>query len=291
MPTLDDHSSSSVTKLMLIGDSGMGKTGALASLVVAGYKLYILDFDNGIDILANVLRKKNPALLREVRYKTITDNMKVVGGKIQATSSKAWNEAVGMLSTWNDGTEPKISVATLGPKDVLVIDSLTFAGKAALRFICAMNGRLAAKPYQSDFGEAQQLLENLLGMLYSTELKCNVVVLSHIREVGKTTTIAVSDRDGKESAKVVEEEGSRKGFAETGTGRALSPIVGRFFNSVLMVDMIGTGEHARRQIVTVPTGNIGLKNSAPGLVKAKYSLETGLAEYFAALRGEVYTPQ
>lgn len=287
MGTLDQHVSGSVTKMMLIGDSGSGKTGALASLVFAGYNLRILDFDNGIDILANVLRQKDPALLKKVRYITCTDKMSVLGGKIQATSSKAWNDGVNALSDWKDGAEPALGgVTTWGPKDVLVVDSLTFAGKAALRFICALNGRLAVKPFQSDYGDAQSLVENFLGMLFSTSLSCNVIVLSHIREVGKSATISVTDKDGKEKPVVVEEEGTRKGYAETGTGKALSPIVGRFFNSVLMVEIIGEGQYARRQIVTVPTGNIGLKNSAPGLVKPKYSLETGLAEYFAAIRNE-----
>lgn len=291
MGTLDQHVSNSITKVMVLGDSGLGKTGALASLVFAGYNLRVMDFDNGIDILANLVRQKKPELLKGIRYKTLTDDMKVLGGKIQATSSKAWNDAVALLGDWKDGSEPGLgSVTTWGPQDVLVVDSLTFAGKAALRFICAMNGRLASKPYQSDFGDAQTLVENFLAMLFSSSIKCNVVVLSHIREIGKQATISVTDKDGKEKPMIVEEEGTRKGYAETGTGRALSPLVGRFFNSVLMVDMLGTGEHARRIIRTVPIDNIGLKNSAPGLVKPSYPLATGLAEYFAALRGEVYKP-
>ena len=50
MPNLSKHQSSEFTKLLLMGDSKSGKTGALASLVLAGYKLRILDFDNGLEI-------------------------------------------------------------------------------------------------------------------------------------------------------------------------------------------------------------------------------------------------
>ena len=38
-----------------MGDSGTGKTEALCSLVLAGYKLRILDLDNGLDIVKSYL--------------------------------------------------------------------------------------------------------------------------------------------------------------------------------------------------------------------------------------------
>ena len=62
MPALSDHQSSQTTKMLFIGDSGSGKTGALASLAAAGYNLRILDVDNGVDILANLLRDPQVAL-------------------------------------------------------------------------------------------------------------------------------------------------------------------------------------------------------------------------------------
>lgn len=295
MAKLSSHQSSGITKCMLLGDSGAGKSGALVSLAMAGYNLRVLDWDNGIDILRNLLRplptdrsdvvRNKAAALERINYVTLTDKMKVVGGKVQPVTGAAWQKGVHLLSDWKEDNLGPIT--TWGSKDILVCDSLTFAGRAALRYILSINGRLnAERPYQSDFGEAQTLIENFLGMLYSEDVKCNVLVLSHVRELGKVTTIQITGNDGKEKAVQVEEEGTRKGYAETGTGRALSPIVGRYFNSVLMVEITGTGSSARREIVTVPTGNIGLKNSAPGLVKPRYALATGLAEYFAAVRNE-----
>ena len=184
MASLAEHKSSHITKLMLIGDSGTGKTGALASLAKAGYSLHIIDFDNGLDILANTLRGDKEAMAR-VEFETFIDDMRNVGGKIQATTAKAWQGAIKTLTDWNP--------AKWGEKDILVVDSLTFAGRAALRFICGMNGRLGSAPYQSDFLDAQRLVENLLGMLFSNSIPCNVIVLSHIREVGRTTTIILAD--------------------------------------------------------------------------------------------------
>ena len=43
MPTLEDAQEQAFVKLVLIGDSGTGKTGALFSLVEANYNLKVWD--------------------------------------------------------------------------------------------------------------------------------------------------------------------------------------------------------------------------------------------------------
>ena len=56
MPILSNHQSSEFTKLLLMGDSKSGKTGSLAPLT-RKYKLRILDYDNGLDALAQVVKR------------------------------------------------------------------------------------------------------------------------------------------------------------------------------------------------------------------------------------------
>jgi hypothetical protein len=53
----------------------------------------------------------------------------------------------------------------------------------------------------------------------------------------------------------------------------------------LQIKKTGQGSSLKRTIHTVPTGTLGVKNTAPFRVKSEYGLETGLAEYFAAVRG------
>lgn len=281
MTSLEDHPSTSIVKQLVIGDSGTGKTGALASLVLAGFKLGIIDFDNGLDIIKNILRdKKRPDLYKNVSYHLCLDPMKAAGVNLVPEKAVAWGKMVGLIGTaWGDGLPP---VFEWGPDRILVLDSLTFAGKACLRHIQSLNNRLAVLPEIQDYNAAQKLQENLCAMLYSENIKCHVIVMSHVREVALTRT----ELDSKQRQVQVEIQGTRKGYAETGTGKAFSPMVGRYFNSLLMADMVGYGTALRRVIRTVPWENIGLKNSAPGLVKPEYSLETGLAEYFAAVTGQ-----
>lgn len=278
MPSLNEHPSAKTTKLLLLGDSGSGKTGALASLVEAGYNLRILDFDAGLDVLANLLKAKDPKLLEKVNFQTVTDATRVANGQM-IPGATAWTRAIKILGEWPDGIG---KLETWGEKDILVLDSLTFAGKAALRFVLGLNGRIADLPGWSDYYSAQGLLEKLCSTLYSDSIKCSIIVISHVREVGKTH----QEQDSKGRPITVEEEGSRKGYAETGTGKALSPTIGRYFNAILLADIEGSGQATRRIIRTVPHLNIGLKNSAPSNVKPSYPLATGLAEYFKAVRGE-----
>ncbi|KKK98315.1 hypothetical protein LCGC14_2644000, partial [marine sediment metagenome] len=79
MPQGTKHQSHNVTKLLNIGDSGAGKTSALACLADAGYRLIIADFDNGLDILIKIIKKKNAKALENLYYETFTDEMQMSG--------------------------------------------------------------------------------------------------------------------------------------------------------------------------------------------------------------------
>ena len=68
-------------KALVTGDSGSGKTGALASLAQAGFKLRILDTDRGADILANLLQNSKLAP-GQVQFETIEDKMKNQAGRM-----------------------------------------------------------------------------------------------------------------------------------------------------------------------------------------------------------------
>src|SRR5260221_189953 len=76
MTALSEHQSTRSTKLLLMGHSGSGKTGALTSLVKAGYKLRILDLDNGLDSLASFVRRDCPDKMANVEFRTIRDRYK-----------------------------------------------------------------------------------------------------------------------------------------------------------------------------------------------------------------------
>lgn len=276
MAKLEDHQSSLTTKLLLLGDSGSGKTGALASLAQAGFNLRIVDLDNGIDVLANLLRdpagKYGKEALSRVEYETFTDPMKNVNGKLIPKAATVWQRTAKALDNWS----PPGCSASLGPisswtsQDVLVIDSLTMLGNAAINFVLSMNARLGGRIEQGDWFQAQQLVESLLQMLYDEGVKCNVIVIAHVAYIG-------------------EDNGPQKGYPAT-PGKALSPKVGRYFNNTLMVRSTGSGTNIARKILTNSVPMVELKTSAPTRMKPEYPLATGLAEIFKDLRGEAPVP-
>lgn len=269
MAKLADHQSSQTTKLLLCGDSGAGKTGALASLAQAGYNLRIVDLDSGLDVLANLLRDpKSPygtEALGRVSAETITDTMRVSGGsKLIPTKATVWQRAVKLIEHWKTETEDFGPLVSWTPQDILVIDSLTMLSNAALNFTLSMNGRLGQQPHQSDWYAGQQLVESLLQLLYDENVKCNVIVISHIAYIG-------------------EENGPVHGYPAS-LGKALSPKIGRYFNTMLLAKTRGSGTALKRKILTTSTALVELKNTAPLRVKAEYPLETGLADYFRDVR-------
>lgn len=274
MPDLEDHQSKTTTKMLLIGDPGSGKTGALASLANAGYKLWWIDFDNGLDIILDLFKStKSPykrEAMRNIKYKTLTAPMKNSGGKLIPVSAKVWPDTLKLLEggiKWdlkNPAEEPG-GVVNLGLNDVLVLDSLTFLSKAALAYTMSLNNRLGQRAQLQDWGDGQALIEGLLGMLYDESIKCNTIIISHITYIG-------------------EDGGLQIGYPNT-LGKALPPKVGSYFNSVIQMKTSGTGAGRKRKLITHASGQVELKNAAPLTVKPEYDIVFGLAELFADLKG------
>lgn len=293
MPSMEDHHGSKVVKLLFLGDSGTGKTGALCSLADAGYKLRILDMDNGANIIRSMFTAAGSRYKREnlknIHYVTLTDTVKFISGSPSATKAKSWPEAVAMLNHWREkvpgvaltpGTPPVPPVyendfgplTTWTEKDVLVIDSLTFLGKACLNYELSLNSHLGQRPTQPEWGLAQNRLESILAMLYDDDVTCNIVMTAHLKY--------------KE-----ESDGALGKGSPVSLGKALDPLIGRYFNDTIMIGKSGIGKAEKRVIMTssnIATGSlIELKSSNPLAVKAEYPIETGLADYFRDVKSGV----
>lgn len=258
MPGLNEHQSAQTAKLLLIGDSGSGKTGSLASLAKAGYKLAICDLDNGLDVLANLLRS-DPAALARVEFETFNDSMKAKGNKIMPASASAWGQALDYLQKLID---------TRGPETVIVIDSLTLLSRQAMYYVLKLENRLNQPPQIQDWGAAMSNIERLLEMLYSDEVTANVIITSHISYIG-------ADSENNDPG---------RGYPST-LGQKLPPKVGRYFNAILMTKSSGTGSSAKRRIYTTSQGNVECKTPMPTGMPASFDLNTGLAEYFEKVLG------
>ena len=276
MTSLARHQSNEYTKLLITGDSGSGKTGALTSLVAVGYKLRILDLDNGLEPLKQFVLRECPDKINNIEFRTLRDVRKATATGPVVTKPLAFIQAIKMLDSWKYTTDTGDEIdlgppAEWGPDCILVLDSLTMFSDAALDF------REPLAPRSSDgkfdmravYKDAQDAVENVLALLTSESFRTNVIIISHIRYVDNP-------------------DGSRKGYP-TSVGAALSPKIPRYFNSVVLAQ---TQTGGKRTIQTVATAMVDLKNPKPFALERSYPIDTGLAQFFEILRGkeEVQAP-
>lgn len=268
-------------KAIVMAPSGYGKTGALASLLSAGYNLYVLDFDNGIRSLRENTKRDCYAKdsLSRLHWATITEPMRISGGKIVPAKATVWPRAVALLEHWKwedpeQGGEVDFGKPSeWGDKDVLVVDTLSKASVAALNYHLAMNGRLGGtqtgNEYRRDIGAAQGFIDTLMQFLFDSSIKCNVIINTHV---------VYSKEDGTMPAQ--DEQGAMLFGFPKAIGRAAGPNIPTYFNDILMLRKQGSTS----KLCTRNQVQFGLKSCAPMRVKAEYPLESGLADYFADVR-------
>lgn len=252
MPTLDAAPPPFV-KIMVIGDSGSGKTGALVSLARAGYNLRILDMDDGLAPLAQLIKAEDASLLARVGFMTFRDNYK---NNELVRPAKAYLGASRTMDKWEDDTVP----SAWGHEYVYVVDSLTLLARAA--FNQAISLAPACKDPRQWYASAQQAVENFLACVTSPNFGTNVVILTHINEIEMA-------------------DGTSKGFPSA-VGKALSRHIGKYLNDLFVVETRGSGNNVRRIIRTVPNGITDAKTSLVGL-PSELPINTGLADIFKAL--------
>lgn len=276
MALLAEHSSLEFVKALYLGDPGSGKTGSLAALVTAGYRLRIFDFDNLLGSLVQYVLKDCPELIGNVSFQTFTDKMEgplmpvtMVGGNARVMPfakgvPDAFVKALKQLTKWKTEDEDFGDPGAWGPDTVLVIDSLTNLGQTALRYAMAMNPM--AKDGRTYFGTAQSLVLNVLQLLFSEQMRTNVLVLAHV--------------DYRENELEI-----IKGFPRT-IGAALNTQVAIYFNCVLLAQKRGEGSNIKRTIKTNSTGVVDLKNPVSFKIADELPLETGLATFFSTITGK-----
>lgn len=269
MPSLANHQSNSIVKLLLVGDAKSGKTGSLVSLVRAGYKLRILDFDNLLDILKTLVMKECPEHAEAVEYRTLRDKRKATAsGSVIDGPPRAFIEGIKMLDAWKykdpDGSETDLGrPSDWGPDCILVIDSLSRLCDAAYDWQEAITpaGRSGEKDGRAIYGNAQDAVENTLAMLTSSLFNTNLIVIAH----GQYMEF---------------DDGTRKIYPQ-GVGQKLSPKIPQYFPNVIRYRNV----QGKRAIQLKSDAVIDLANSAPFAMPDTLDVETGLAKFFEILRG------
>lgn len=270
MPSLAETQQSQFVKMLLIGTPMSGKTGAMTSLVKAGYKLRILDFDAKIQTLAAFVKREAPDKLGSVEVRTLRDKIKATDiGAMLDGPPKAWSAATKMIDRWayeEDGKKIDLGIpAQWGPESVLVIDSLTFASRAAFDWAEPLVPRGKGGDYDARavFGKAQTAIFDELMLITAKDFKTNVIVTAHIDYMPMP-------------------DGTMKGFPTT-IGKALGPNIPAMFPAMVLCHTVAQN----RQIGTVSTAILDLANPAPFKMQATYPIGTGLADIFKTIKESI----
>ncbi len=276
-------------KMMLLGYSGTGKTTAYTSLAVdklvdnkPAYKLYVLDFDTKAEemiraALAALLSskritqlqhdealgrcdisvcKENTGIVPVAGAKGTIDKIGVVG---QAT---AWTQAVKQLKTW---------ATTLDEQSILIVDSLTYASKAAANWSMGANNKLNKELTWQDYQGPQQLIENLITIC--ADATCNVIITGHQNPVELYKNTGRIDDKGNPIEELIETV-----VVPTSIGKAGSIKLPARFNHLLVTSDSMSKD---RRIWTKPTAGVTTKTPFFARCKEYYPIATGLSEYFA----------
>jgi hypothetical protein len=268
LPSLADHQSNNLVKVLLLGDAKSGKTSSLVSLVKAGYKVRILDMDNLLDILAKLIREQCPDLINNVEFRTLRDKRKMTpAGPVIDGTPKAFTEAIKMMDRWKykdeNGTEIDLGVPSdWGPDCIFVLDSLSRFCDSAFDWREPLTPRGASGQYdaRATYGDAQDAIENTLAALTSKSFNTNVIVICH------GTYLDLPD-------------GTKKIFPQ-GVGQKLSPKIPQYFPNYIRFKNQGD----KRTIQLTSDAMIDLANANPTAMPKILPHDTGLADFFKILR-------
>ncbi len=272
-------------RAMLVGYPGAGKTGALAALANAGFKLRILDFDGNYEPL---LMFTDADKLSNIDIVTLEDKM-IAGpeGMDLAGIPEAFTKMHKMMDRWKykEGEE-EVDLgksSEWGPDTVVVVDSLTGMGRASMHRILAIRNRTIRNSRRQDHGAAMAEQEAFCERITSAKNRFHVIVLSHLKLVSPKG----DEKDDSDLTKELKERTADvvpTRLFPSALGQALPPVIGEHFPTLLLVERRIKPGGKIEHIITDKTG-AELDTKIPILDPGKeWKVEAGgLLDVFKAL--------
>ena len=271
-------------RMLLMGYPGAGKTGALASLANAGFKLRILDFDGNPESL---ILHTEPDKLQNIDIMSFEDPLKEKSGHVGPEGlPKAFANALKAMDHWkyvdDDGTEVDLGQSKdWGPDTVVVLDGLTGLGKAAMRRAQAVMNKTPLNTTQAVWGLAIADQEAFIEKLTSAANRFHLVCISHLKMVGPKD-IGSGDVDLTREIKMQQADLVPTRLYPSALGWALPQTIGQHFPVIVNISVEVRGKSVRRQFAVSPRQDMDLKMPSKAEL-GELGVENGLLRIFEAL--------
>lgn len=268
---------------MLVGYPGAGKTGSLACLLNAGYKIRFLDFDGNLE----------PLLLHADKDKL--DNLDVIHFEDKMRVGQAFHEPIGiptafsnalkMMDRWTYQEGDK--TVDLGASDewgldtIVVLDSLTAMGDAAMSRVMKLMNKTKMNNTDRVWGLAMGEQHEFIKRLTRPSNRFHVLVLAHLKMIGpkdaRQGDSPVTEQIKREQASIIETR-----LFPSALGWLLPQQIGGDFPTLLEITASVKAGNVKRVIRTVPRPELDVKLPAL-LVDKELDIKDGLLTIFRAL--------
>jgi hypothetical protein len=279
-------------RILIGGFPGSAKTGSLASLLNAGYKVRLLDFEGNYEPL---LKFVQPDKLANLDIKTFQDRMYDTGeGYIDADGiPDAFTNAMKTLkSGWKttdaEGNEVDLGRMTeWGPDVVLAVDSMTAVARAAMARARKMMNKTPKNMTAAVWGSARDDLGNFVELLKRKSNKFHLVFIAHLQLVGPEIPMESSKEDSEIKDLKRDIALQRASLMDTrlypiAVTRNQSTNIHSLFPVFLLAQRKVKGTTVSYSLTADAGEELDLK-FPPSDIKSKFPIETGLADVFSLL--------
>lgn len=238
-------------RVLIYGEPASGKTGALAMLANAGYRLLIHDMDQNARVIGSFLKPGHGDIYINTYAVAKVTNTNLFAGKSDAPQAalKEMRRFCQQLEHWKTDTEDLGPSSNLTAKDVIVIDSGTFLGDLLL--MAAKADPEANRDARKQYGIAGEYYAAILDYLTGNKVGASVIVLTHITQTGE------KDPQGNFIGKPRD--------IPVAIGEKMSKRMPTYFSDIWRLEVDRTGNRTFR---TAATAYESLRTSNPTTIKA-----------------------
>ena len=276
--------------ILAVGYPGAGKTGMIAALLNAGFKVRMIDFEGNTD---PIIEFTEPKFLKNFDAVLIEDEMRMGAQHMEPLGiPTAFNRALGLMNEWKytDGKGKEINLGKSrewGSDTVLVVDSMSGLNEACMRRAMKMMNVTSGQPPVTVYNAAVDDATNFIKTVNKKSNAYNVIFLAHLTMIGPDIPMSSKSedqdlKDMKLQMALEKAELIPTRFYPKAVTKGMSTTIHKEFPTMLLVERQVKAGKTVRVIRTQSGEEVDTKFPVRDSEKS-YPIEDGLATIFEKL--------